>query len=514
MGASTSIAIATTPESEALDVDRTDTVSAQFGEDILVTSVSDNSLTLSADGQPVDGALQFDAQSNILAFTPEKKLPKSTRVEATVDEGVADIEGNVLGAEYRWSFMTEGASWGDGEVLQVSSGPLSNLQFAANDDGDTLVVWVQNQHVFASRFDAASGNWLSAERVGSNAGATARPHAAMSPTGDAVVIWNNADDGALYARRWSTLLGSWESERRVGNLAGEADYPQVAMDAQGNALAVWQQRDGQALSIFAGRLSAGSENWAALDRIDTHPDESHQPTVAMTADGEAVVVWRQRVSAFGSLSTFDVHANRLVSGVWQGVAALGDGVNSVASPQVAVDSAGRAFVVWRQNDGGSQGIYATSTTESGHWGVAERIGIAGASVTRPDIAADGPGNAFVVWQRYDNSGSRIQVNRFSSGWQGATTIQANLERADMPSIATSGSGDAVVVWSQREGSGFFAEARTYVASEGGWGSITRLSGASIELFAPEIVMAPNADAVAGWVEVNDGGSALQTNRYD
>ncbi|QSP96238.1 Ig-like domain-containing protein [Marinobacter salinisoli] len=509
----TSIPMTTTPENGAVAVSRTESVSARFGEDMMVTSIDADSLTLSANGRAVAGAVQFDAQTNTLSFASGDRLPSSATVVATVDGTVANLDGDLLGSDFRWSFTTESASWGQATALESGSGSVAELQLAANARGDSVAVWVQDQQVFASRFEAATGHWSGQERVAANAGRGASPQVAVDPEGNVVAVWINGSDARIYARRFNAGVGSWGSAVGIGNPNGEGRYPQVAMDSAGNAVAVWQQSEGSALNIYASRLAAGRTVWTGVERIDAHTDESHRPQIAMDASGNAVVAWRQRVSVFGNLNTYRVFANRMEAGTWQGQIAVGTGANSVGVPRVAVNSEGQAFAVWRQNDGGTQNIYASHAGDFGSWSGAEQIGTAGTSVTQPDVATDGRGNVFVVWRQYGSNGSTVQVNRFSVAWQGAIALHSSLESADLPRIAANSNGDAFVVWSQRDGSEFFTEARPFVASGGSWGKAARLSGASSMPFVPGISMSAAGDAVAVWIEAIDSRGDLFTSRY-
>ncbi|MDO3723020.1 Ig-like domain-containing protein [Marinobacter sp. chi1] len=503
--------IATTPENNAGEVDRTADISVRFSEDILGTSISGSSLTLSAGGEAVPGAVRFDAETNTLNFSPEDRLPKTALIDAVVDDQVADLNGSPLGEAYRWSFTTSGPYWADAVVLDADSGPVIGPQLASNARGDAIVVWVQDEDLYARIFDGDDGSWRSIERIKGKVEDSARPHVAMDPSGNAVVVWSKENNDRVYARRFDAGRGRWEKDTRIGG--DDASNPRVAMDARGGAIAVWQQRGALSNNIYASRL-AGRGDWGDPVRLENLSDHSRRPQVAMDANGNAVVVWRQRVSFFSIFNTFTVYANRFITGSgWRGPEPVGPSVNPAAPPELAMDQSGRAFVVWRQSDGGNQNIYASRVVGSGGWSGAVPIGSGVPNGVQPHIATDGRGNAFVTWRQFSDGRYRIQVNRFSGGWQGITNLQTTADQADDPKVAAAANGDAVVVWVQREDGGYYINARSFDRGENAWEDRERISGVSGALFEPGIALGADGDALAAWIQVSGGQNDLMANRY-
>ena len=78
----------------------------------------------------------------------------------------------------------------------------------------------------------------------------------------------------------------------MGDVRGE---PRVAMDAQGNAVVVYVQKvEYEDLSdAWAQTYSAGAWSEAVRLGIDERTGPAFQPSVAMDSRGNAIVVWRE-----------------------------------------------------------------------------------------------------------------------------------------------------------------------------------------------------------------------------
>ena len=97
---------------------------------------------------------------------------------------------------------------------------------------------------------------------------------------------------------------------------------------------------------------------------------------------------------------------------------LGDWSSS--EQQVAVDEELAAIAVWKLDDGvgnpSNTSIWANRYTRKGLWGEPEPIDDGNGRAAKPMLAMDGPGNAFVVWERPDivtgTADQRIWTNRY------------------------------------------------------------------------------------------------------
>ena len=189
--------------------------------------------------------------------------------------------------------------------------------------------------------------------------------------------------------------GEWDSSTTLlDNGSGAANDPQIAMASSGNAMAVWQQMDStNHYSILANRYSAGV--WSGAVWLEGSAGNATNPQVAMSSNGNAMVVWQQ-VDSSGNQS---ILANRYSAGIWSGAVWLEAGTGNATNPQVAMSSNGNAMVVWQQVDSsGNQSILANRYS-AGVWSGAVWLEAGTGNATNPQVAMSSSGNAMVVWQQ-------------------------------------------------------------------------------------------------------------------
>jgi hypothetical protein len=181
-----------------------------------------------------------------------------------------------------------------------------------------------------------------------------------------------------------------------------------------------------------------------------------RPGVASRGDGSFVVVWTSREDQDGSGT--GVFGQRFdSSGSKVGVEFQ---VNTYTTslqfgPEVAVDGSGNFVVVWNsyEQDGSKFGVFGQRFDSSG-----AKIGsefqansYTTADQTGPSTASDGPGNFVVLWHSLgDGSGLGVFGQRFdSSGAKVGAEFQVNSYTSDNqgnPSVEMDSAGNFVVVW--------------------------------------------------------------------
>ncbi len=336
-------------------------VSAIFSEGMASNSVNDTTFKLSRSGADVAATVILDDARNQAKLGTDKTLALLTQYTATLTGGITDLSGTPLPAN-NWSFTSRDGAWLPAEKTldQFSGGITTNPRVAANADGNAIAVWEQSD---GSRKD----------------------------------IWASHYEPGL---GWSRP-GLVEADTTVS-----ASNPQPAMDDNGNATVVWELGDEEssASSIWANRYVAG-DGWGIPEALEADAGAARKPRIAANAAGQVIAVWAQD----NDLGVSGIRANRYVpdSG-WSGPESLeSDAVSNAYEAQVDINDAGVAFVVWEQEDaafGFATQIWANRFVPDGSgWVGAERIErdpyfeIEDARI--PQIAVDGAGNAIVVFEQ-------------------------------------------------------------------------------------------------------------------
>lgn len=353
---------------------------------------------------------------------------------------------------------TPGLGWGRASNLQtvLHDGAGFPIRVAVDGAGDALAVWNQvdglSNSIFADHHVQGLG-WEGQQRIETDSGNAFRPEVAMNARGDGVAVWTQSD--GVYENIWGNYFAAgvgWKGPLLVeASSSANGENPRVAIDEGGNATALWIQFDGVANSIYANRFTPAS-GWGAARLLETSGYIAMYGEVAADAAGGAMAVWTQwdgvEAVAF---------ANRYAAGSgWGNAVAIATDMGIVYSPQVAMSARGDAVVVWQQFDGAAFSVMANRYTAGSSWGSATPIENYDLAPGGVQVSSDAAGNVVVVWQQSGDTDGFTCANRFTvgSGWGNATIIDYNAFGAAVsPRVALNAAGDGWAVWVQLDADG-------------------------------------------------------------
>ncbi len=383
--------------------------------------------------------------------------------------GVDDI---VVRSEFAINTFTTGHQSLTGRVQTVE----------VDADGDAFVVWNSDGQdgsgygVYGQRFTSAGakvGGEFLINTYTTNYQTLAS--VALDADGDALVVWasggQDGSSGGIYGQRFNSAGAKVGGEFPINTYTtNNQSLPSVAMDADGDAVVVWSSsgQDGSFEGIYGQRFDSAGAKVGAEFQINTYTTSSQiYPTVAMDADGDAVVVWSsnsqdnpvgegiygQRFNSAGAKvgGEFPINTHTTNNQTW---------------PAVAVDADGDAVVVWASylQDGSSFGAYGQRfNSTGGKVGGEFRINsFTQNSQEFPSVAMDADGDAVVVWTSFGQDGNQhgVYALRFNSagakvGGEFVINTYTTNHQAHA-SVALDADGDAVVVWESlgQDGSGW------------------------------------------------------------
>jgi hypothetical protein len=387
-----------------------------------------------------------------------------------------------------------------------------------------LLVCVQAMMLSVIASSATALTWTPAALIETGSGSASSPRIAVDPSGNVMAVWVQSDGTTsnIYANRYAAGSG-WGTATLLETSDMPADSPQIAADSNGNFIAVWRQAwktvNGALYGIHANRYVVGT-GWGAaatvyedITRGDVTANGDAQ--IGVAPNGNAVVVWSVYDWSWNHTS---VRANRYEVGAgWTGVTNLStEAVRAAYSPEVALDSAGNAIVVWSQDSGTSsvQGIKAVRYAVGTGWQTPVPIEPATIAETRtgsaPQIAFDLNGNAIAVWYQYGKPG--IYTNRYvaGTGWgiaeaivdPGITSYDEGVQ------LAIDKNGNAIAVWNQYGG---VVYANRYVAGAG-WGT-TVMVDPNGQDYSEQIAFDQNGNAIAAWGKFSCNSYNISANLY-
>jgi hypothetical protein len=503
---------AVSPLSGAVGVARDSVIKGTLSSALFSPSIVANSLTLSPSAI---GTVALDASTKSVTLTPASNLKILTTYSATLNKGISNLTGDLMGANYNWSFTTEDGDWGTAELLETdNAGSAYRPQIAFDSSGNAIAVWYQSDgtrnNIWANRFNGTS--WGTAELIETdNAGNAQYPQIAFDSSGNAIAVWYQSD-GTRY-NMWANRFNgtSWGTAELIEtDDAGNASSPQIAFDSSGNAIAVWYQSDGTRNNIWANRFNGTS--WGTAELIETdNAGLAQTPQIAFDSSGNAIAVWYQSDG-----TRYNMWANRFNGTSW-GTAELieTDDAGYAWYPQIAFDSSGNAIAVWYQSDGTRYNIYANRFNGTS-WGTAELLETDNAGATRnPQIAFDSSGNAIAVWYQFDGTRNNIWANRFNgTSWGTAELIETdNAASASSPQIAFDSSGNAIAVWYQSDGTRNNIWANRFNGTSWGTAELIETDNTG-NAFRSQIAFDSSGNAIAVWYQYDGTRNNIWANRFD
>jgi hypothetical protein len=332
----------------------------------------------------------------------------------------------------------------------------SNPQIAFGAGGNAIAIWssAATNTIQASNTTDGGISWQTPINISAISSFTAlRPEVAFGAAGNAIAVWSINDGVNYFIQASKTTDGgaSWQTPINLSTVSSLADVPQIAFGVGGNAIAVWQRIDGGNLVIQASKTIDGGTSWQTpITLSGSSGFPASIPQIAFGTGGNAIVVW---VEANGVNNV--INASKTIDGgtSWQtpitlSIPSLIPGQNA-GLPQIAFGEGGNAIAVWQRNDGLTNIIQASKTTDGGtSWQTPINLSITGQDGAIPQIAFGEGGNAIAVWSNNNVGVTSIQASKTSDGgtsWQTPINLSTGTNLGS-PQISFRADGNAIVVW--------------------------------------------------------------------
>jgi len=281
----------------------------------------------------------------------------------------------------------------------------------------TLLTYLVITSIFASASDAEFQVNTRTSRNQANAAIAA------DENGNFVVVWSSwfvSKSNEIRGRRFVADGSPIDANEFEINTTqpGNQKEPSVAMDAEGNFVVVWQGPGEDQNDIFARWFDSNGQASAAEFRVNSNTvDEQLSPSVAMNDSGSFVVVW-EREEVYGQLHVRGVSCQIYDSnGSTVGSEIEADPLVYCRHPDVGIDADGNFVLVWDKEKETSAGydyhrILARQYNAQGVC-ITERFDVSTVefhSITHPSIGMNEDGYFVVVWSGHPSSTSEVDIN--------------------------------------------------------------------------------------------------------
>ncbi len=344
-----------------------------------------------------------------------------------------------------------------GKNFKVGTTPASNNEYFPwidSKDEKFLVIWRPGY-----------GQWL--EGDGSLLDTTflftwlyANQKMVLLPSGNFVVTWHDWDEGNdIFVQKFSSTGDSLTPRIKVNNDTTyyNQHYPDIAIDGEGNIYITWIDERTGYREIYAQVMDSSLNFIGTNIRVSDEGVQSdkYNPTVAVDYKGNFIVAWTDYRNGDS-----DIYAQRFdstYSSIGSNFKVNDDNGQNYQyyqySVSAAMDSSGKAVLVWRDMRNGNYDIYAQIFAPDGSpMGGNFRVDQdpEGVEQRDPTVALAPDGGFVVAWvderehfslykRSFDSSGSPIE-----SEWKINDVTGVNNQ--DYPCVSMAPSGTTMVVW--------------------------------------------------------------------
>jgi len=306
----------------------------------------------------------------------------------------------------------------------VATGDQDGPAVAANRLGDVAVVWEDDRdstnpsdNTHSEVFLRLFRNGVSSYEIKLSSGGTSgvswkhiTPDVGLDDRGNAVVVWAADSDGnGIFNISYrvvspaGVVIGSGTAN---ASTAGQQLVPKVSVDPDGapgstTAVAfavVWEDIQGTAAATVKAAGFTGTTTKAYEVTVNLTGGSHHRPDVAVSASGDATVVWDEDTDGNGFFNiglTRLAKANGSVILSRRSANTLGSGQQQ--RPSVAATFNGDFIVAWYSDHTGTPGVWARSFSADGTGRHTEVAVSTGTGANYPSAAIDDQNNAVVGW---------------------------------------------------------------------------------------------------------------------
>ncbi len=346
---------------------------------------------------------------------------------------------------------------------------------------------------------------------------------------------------AVLAFAWAPAAAqadlTWSNSAGAISPAGTDAYDvHVATDAAGDAVAVWLQHDAATNvdRVAEARRSAGGvfQPWTYMSapQENNQDSDAENPAVSMNAEGDVIVVWDQWDGhTYNNVPATQVYYSWQPAGrSWAPVQPVYPAsVIPQASPQVGLDSAGDAVLVWQDDpsDAYSYQTVAASYRAAGDSTQFTQQDVLtscpncanGTAAGPPQLAVNAAGDALVTYVNdHDPEGissdPRVDADYLPAGGNESqwpqfgheTSLSTDGDTVSDPSPAIDAAGDGLVVFEQGVASSTpHTEAAYRPAAAGSFTLPAQTLSTTDWSYDPQAAFDPSGNAYAIWAQSQD-----------
>lgn len=264
------------------------------------------------------------------------------------------------------------------------------------------------------------------------------------------------------AYSFTTEMRTFGSNRRVSGIdAVSTGAPATVSDAEGNIWAAWHAGEEEARDIYVARLRAGQEAFDTPVPITTDSADQCNPDIALAGDGSLYVVWQDN-----RRGNWDIYLSTTSDGeTFTRETLVTDSNDNQIEPVVALGGAspGTAYIAWQDDRNGNPDIFVAGSTNVFSSMTTSAVTTNAADQTSPDMAVDAANTAYLVWTDARNGQADIYGAASTASWTNVPLVTGAGSQTRPAVAAAPGSSVLHLLWV----SDITGDADVYYASSNG-----------------------------------------------
>lgn len=259
---------------------------------------------------------------------------------------------------------------------------------------------------------------------------------AVGASGLVHVAWSNCCVAPISYSRWDGIL--WSTPITFPVPGADSEDAAAISTHEDNVHLVFHARTGVSAGLYDIFYTQwDGTSWSYTTKI-SDPLGGHWPDIAVDTQGRAHVVWQS--------SWQGIQYTRYDGVSWSTPITLTNPGSSASAPAIAIDGMNRVHVVWSQDMPEYPSDIFYTAWDGAQWSVPMNLSNTPGYSTSPDIAADRLGNVYVVWTN-DRTTSDGVIFRT---WDGFSWSTPQVVRALglQPAVAAGDYGAAHLVWAE------------------------------------------------------------------
>jgi hypothetical protein len=404
--------------------------------------------------------------------------------------------------------------WSSPETLSMAGQSSNSPTIALNQLGGATAVWTGNDGSF-SRIQASqmtsAGSWGPPVPISLAGQDSHDAKVVVDSTGLATAVWT----GLTELGGWSNLQsshslngGPWSTPVSVSN-GINATVPDLVVDTFGRVVAIWHGYDGVNYHVQTSNSLRGG-TWSTPVALGVSDKSSYWPKVAVDSAGATVAIWLQ-----DSDTGLIVESSRSENGgSWSTASLLSVAGIEPSFPSLAIDSAGRNVAVWFSSIGGKNVIQSSTSLAGGSWSVPVNVSSLGFDSYGPKIAIDSSGRATLVWHQVNSAGHLVieAATSISGGdWSTPLALSAPAIDSGDPLVSISGSDRAFVIWHSFDPATSTCTVQVTDSLNGGsWATAMQLGSCGDDISVMSLASTIGGRTFAAWDSNATGTNAIQS----